>query len=281
MRLFIKLALLLTLASCAQGIGEDPIEAVKDDVETAAADQPPLIPDFSLSRDELARFAADNADPETGKAIMARSAEFLLLMREILKEPEELFLIADKKRALPEDYEPEDLVALTEFPLTLNRKDLSLRALIIPDLLAMDQAARNEGRVLVYSSSYRSYDYQKQVYQRHVDQMGQEAADRVSARPGTSQHQLGTTVDFGSITDAFAETPEGRWLKENAWRFGFSLSYPKGYEDLTGYAWESWHYRYIGRPAARMTELFFGGIQHNFLYFLDAHRGFFQERHLP
>ncbi|ORC34465.1 hypothetical protein B4O97_12550 [Marispirochaeta aestuarii] len=281
MRLLINLALLLVLVSCSPGIGEETIEPAEDKAAKAGENPFPLIPDFSLSRDDLARFAADNANPGTAEAIMVRPAEFLLLMREILKEPEDLFLIADKKHTLPEDYTPEDLVALTEFPLTLNRKDLSLRERIMPDLLAMDQAARNEGLKLVYSSSYRSYDYQKQVYQRHVNQMGQEAADRISARPGTSQHQLGTTVDFGSITDAFAETPEGRWLKKNAWRFGFSLSYPEGYEDLTGYAWESWHYRYIGRPAARMTELFFEGIQHNFLYFLDAHRSFFQERRLP
>jgi len=281
MRLLIPLTLLLALASCSQGIGEETIEAEENTTLTAAEEQPPLIPDFRLSRDELARFVADAADPGTGEAIMTRPAEFLLLMREILKEPEELFLIADKRSSLPKDYAPGDLVALTEFPLSLNRKNLSLRAMIMPDLLAMDQAAKNEGLNLVYSSSYRSYDYQEQVYRRHVDQLGQEEADRVSARPGTSQHQLGTTVDFGSITDAFAETPEGRWLEENAWRFGFSLSYPKGYEDVTGYAWESWHYRYIGRPAARMTELFFGGIQHNFLYFLEAHRGFFQERRIP
>jgi zinc D-Ala-D-Ala carboxypeptidase len=272
MRFLLYSIALLSLVSCS------PSNSLATDAEKQ---QPPLVPDFSLTRDELALFAADISWKDTAERIMTRPAEFLLLMREILAQPEELFLIADKNRSLTRDYEPEDLVSLTEFPLTLNRKDLSLRALIMPDLLAMDQAARNEGLRLVYSSSYRSYEYQQQVYRRHVEQMGQEAADRISARPGTSQHQLGTTVDFGSITDAFAETDEGRWLADNAWRYGFSLSYPRGYEELTGYAWESWHYRYIGHPAARMTELYFGGIQHNFLYFLDTHRAFFKERQTP
>jgi zinc D-Ala-D-Ala carboxypeptidase len=111
--------------------------------------------------------------------------------------------------------------------------------------------------------------------------MGREAAERVSARPGTSQHQLGTVVDFGSISDAFALTPEGRWLRDRASDFGFSLSYPKGYEEETGYVWESWHYRYIGRPAARLTERYFSGLQHRFLEFLDARRPWFEERRLP
>jgi D-alanyl-D-alanine carboxypeptidase len=107
-----------------------------------------------------------------------------------------------------------------------------------------------------------------QVYERNVKEMGQQAADRESARPGHSQHQLGLVIDFGSITDAFARTPEGIWLSVNASRFGWSLSYPEGYEDVTGYRWESWHYRYVGRELAEFIDNYFNGIQQYALRFI-------------
>lgn len=264
----VTLLLLSTLLLSACGPGEPEARSPE-----------PLTPDFDLSLDELTIFAADLDDSAVAEAILSRPAEFLLLMRGVLDEDPRLFLIADKQNALPADYRPGDLVSLNDFDLALNRGDLSLSASVMPDLLAMDQAAKNRGLRLVYSSSFRSYEYQKEVYARHVAQMGEEEASRVSAGPGTSQHQLGTTVDFGSITDAFAATPEGKWLDDHAWEYGFSLSYPAGYEEETGYAWESWHYRYIGRPAARMAELYFGGLQHRLLAFLAEHRTYFEERY--
>jgi D-alanyl-D-alanine carboxypeptidase len=98
--------------------------------------------------------------------------------------------------------------------------------------------------------------------------MGQEAADRESARPGHSQHQTGLVVDFGSIDDSFAATAAGRWITANASRFGWSLSYPNGYEDVTGYRWESWHYRYVGREIAAFINNYFDGIQQYALRFM-------------
>ncbi|MCE1197115.1 D-alanyl-D-alanine carboxypeptidase family protein, partial [bacterium] len=85
-----------------------------------------------------------------------------------------------------------------------------------------------------------------------------------------SQHQLGTAADFGSITDEFAGTAAGKWVAANAGRFGFSLSFPKGLEPVTGYLWESWHFRYIGKEAAALQEEYFGGVQHYLIVFLDA-----------
>jgi D-alanyl-D-alanine carboxypeptidase len=121
---------------------------------------------------------------------------------------------------------------------------------------------------LTASSAYRSFDYQTQVYNRNVREMGQEAADRESARPGHSQHQTGLVVDFGSIDDSFAATAAGRWMTVNASRFGWSLSYPNGYEAVTGYRWESWHYRYVGKDLAAFIDKYFNGIQQYALRFL-------------
>ena len=182
-----------------------------------------------------------------------------------------LYILVDKERALSSDYEPEDLVVLRNASYRVNRNDLSLREIAANSLEEMAAAALADGITLVVSSTYRSYSYQAQVYERWVGQLGRAQADRVSARPGHSQHQLGLVVDFGSITNDFAQTPQGRWVEANASRFGWSLSYPQGYEEITGYSWESWHYRYVGRDLAHFIDTYFNGIQQHALLFLHTH----------
>lgn len=187
-----------------------------------------------------------------------------------------LTLLVDKKHALQANYAPADLRDLSEVAVAsggafkVNRAGLKLRAEAATSLVRMAKAARADGVTLLASSSYRSYSYQETVYARVVAELGQEAADRESARPGRSQHQLGLVVDFGSIDDSFAATAPSRWLAANAERFGWSLSFPKGYEAVTGYRWESWHYRYVGLAAAALIDRRFGGIQQYCLEFLDA-----------
>jgi D-alanyl-D-alanine carboxypeptidase len=132
----------------------------------------------------------------------------------------------------------------------------------------MAAAARAEGVVLLAASAYRSYEYQVEVYARNVASDGQAEADRVSARPGYSQHQTGLALDFGPIDNSFAETAAGRWIRDNAARFGWSLSFPNGYEAVTGYAWESWHYRYVGPELAAFIDAYFDGIQQYALQFI-------------
>ncbi len=174
----------------------------------------------------------------------------------------------DKEKPLPPDYEPGDLVSLTEYPFALARRDLRLRRPAAEAARELDAAAKAAGVTLVFSSAYRSYSYQSEVHARHVRELGQSGADRISARPGHSQHQLGTVVDFGSIDNTFAETKAGLWMAANAGRFGFSLSYPRGAEAVTGYDWESWHFRYIGKEAAALEAEFFG-LQQWMLVFLE------------
>ncbi len=212
--------------------------------------------------------------PEGGRLAQQDPDRFLALVERVRTEPEELTWLVDKNHPLAAEYVPEDIRLLRDYPapLVLNRTDLSLREIILPDLVAMVESAAEEGITLDISSSYRSYDYQAGLFQRNVDQLGLEQAERESARPGTSQHQLGTTVDFGSVTAAFADTPAGRWLSDHAWRYGFSLSYPDGYEEITGYMYESWHYRYIGKAAAQLEREYFGGVQQTMLEYLAANR---------
>lgn len=198
--------------------------------------------------------------------------EFSAELTEVLEhEKENLLILVDKKHFLPDGYVPHDLIPLSvKRSYVLNRKDLSLTRTAENALEKMARAAREDGVTLVVSSTYRSYTYQKNLFDRYVRESGEKAAERFSARAGTSQHQLGTVIDFGSITDDFAKTRAGKWMAENAGLYGWSLSFPKGYEAVTGYVWESWHYRYIGVAACRLQKKWFGDVQQYMLEYIDA-----------
>ncbi|TVR90449.1 MAG: D-alanyl-D-alanine carboxypeptidase family protein [Spirochaetaceae bacterium] len=243
--------------------------SVKSEAEPEAAQL--LHPEFDLSMNEL-RNLVSAAPVEAQEAVLARPQYFLELMKKAMKLPADYLVLVDKQNRLPSDYVPHDLVRLNEYSdrILLNRSDLSLRRALMPDLLAMIEAAEQDGISLLVSSTYRSYDYQAGLFQRNVERFGEERARTFSAEPGASQHQLGTAIDFGDITPAFAETAAGRWVRDHAHIFGFSLSYPQGFEELTGYIWEPWHYRWITRLGSEIEQEFFGGIQQHFLEFFDA-----------
>ena len=159
---------------------------------------------------------------------------------------------------LPESYVPDDLVSVKEAGLD---SDQTLRALLMDDLAQLLKDAAAAGYPLELQSAYRSYGYQAKTFDYWVAQGGLEAARRSSARPGHSEHQLGTAADFrgegGKAPwdyDDWAETPAGAWLAANAYRYGFVMSYPKSKESVTCYIYEPWHYRYMGREIAAEIE---------------------------
>ncbi|MER2037778.1 MAG: M15 family metallopeptidase [Solibacillus sp.] len=122
----------------------------------------------------------------------------------------------------------------------------------------MAAAAKLEGFELVAFSGFRSYEYQQTLYDRYVNRDGKDAADRYSARPGYSEHQTGLAFDIGEkgredlwLTSEFGESPAGQWLVNNAHQYGFILRYPKGKEDITGFMYESWHFRYLEGDTAK------------------------------
>jgi len=247
-----------------------------DEKQKQADILPSVHPAFDLTIDRLEeRISGEPA--AVIELIAQRPQYFLELVHRALQLEEWALVLVDKEHNLPEEYVPADLVALQDYPLSLNRNTLQLSRVCMPDVLAMTEAARAEGIELVFSSTYRSYNYQDTLYTNYSARYGQEEADRFSARPGTSQHQLGTAVDFGSITPEFGDTLQGRWLYEHAWEYGFSLSYPEGMEDVTGYMFESWHYRYITRTGTRLEREFFNGIQQYLTEFMDRHAAFFSE----
>jgi zinc D-Ala-D-Ala carboxypeptidase len=129
---------------------------------------------------------------------------------------------------------------------------MQLSAAAQPALEQRFAAAAEDGVTLVFGSGYRSEALQRQFYESYVARDGQAAADRYSARPGTSEHQTGLAVDITSVGGrchlevCFEDLPEGQWLAANAHRYGFIIRYPDGKESITGYQYEPWHMRYVG-----------------------------------
>ena len=124
--------------------------------------------------------------------------------------------------------------------------------------LELKQAALDDGIEITFMSGFRSYGEQTEVYTNWNKVYSDGQADRVSARPGHSEHQLGLAIDVNSIEFSFAETSEGIWLAENCYKFGFIIRYKEGTEEITGYMYEPWHIRYLGRELAEKVH--FSGL---------------------
>ena len=99
-------------------------------------------------------------------------------------------------------------------------------------------------------SGYRSYATQEGLYNSYVAKDGEAVANTYSAKPGFSEHQTGLAFDIGSVSRAFEGTAEAKWIEENAHLYGFIVRYPKGKTDITGYIYEPWHVRYLGKEVA-------------------------------
>ncbi len=155
-------------------------------------------------------------------------------------------ILVNKYFYLDEDYVPKNLEALDE---NYSVKGMSLVKEAKDAFEALSLDASLENLTIKAMSTYRSYSYQKNLYTSYVAKDGETVADTYSARPGYSEHQTGLAVDVynnsSSFTD-FENTKEYQWMQENAYKYGFILRYPKDKEHITGYAYESWHYRYVG-----------------------------------
>lgn len=147
-------------------------------------------------------------------------------------------MIVNKTYALPKTYNPGAMTPETKAAY---------------DELVRDASAA--GLSMQSVSDFRSYDTQDQLYKNYCARDGQAAADTYSARPGHSEHQTGLAIDINCAGSAFDNTPEAKWLAENCWKYGFIIRYPKGKESITGYQYESWHIRYLGKEwAKKITE---------------------------
>lgn len=174
-----------------------------------------------------------------------------------IDEPGSPWWIVNKTRPLPDGYVPPDLVVPNvQLRLKATEEQMKFSQQAATDLETMFDAANSQGVVLVFGSGYRSHQYQAALYNGYVASVGQAEADRTSARPGTSEHQTGLAFDATAasgqchLEKCFADLAEGQWLKAHAHEFGFIIRYLEGKEAITGYDYEPWHLRYVGKELA-------------------------------
>ena len=273
--LFILLLFTISLTSCAKSK-----ESAAAKSEPAVTAQPATLEPVKLdpeleklnrvlmSMTERCKAAIPNGDPN----------EFLADLKKVLEiekafptDDLSLYYLIDKKHTVGADYEPTHLKKLVQNnDYIINKTTLALREDAAAALAEMGRAAKKDGITLDVSSTYRSYETQERTFNYWVSVDGLEEAERESARPGTSQHQLGAAVDFGNIEDSYALTDGCKWLNAHAEEYGWSLSFPQGYEDVTGYRWECWHFRYIGIEACKFQKKWFSDIQQFMFEFIDA-----------
>ena len=161
--------------------------------------------------------------------------------------------LVDTILRVPKTYVPPDLVSVSTAGIAGSGK---VRAVVIDDLREMAEAATLAGNPIGVRSAYRSYATQQTVFRQYVARDGYNVALTYSARPGHSEHQLGLGIDFRSdppvatLSQSWGATPAGAWMRRNAWKYGFLMSYPKGKMSVTCYSYEPWHFRYVGKALA-------------------------------
>ncbi|MDF2927734.1 MAG: D-alanyl-D-alanine carboxypeptidase family protein [Paenibacillaceae bacterium] len=186
----------------------------------------------------------DTVEAVSGKHVVTNSAD--------------VAVVVNKKRALPDNYEPADLVEpKVDFSFSGKSEKRLLRKEAAQALEELFSLASKDGIKLYGVSGYRSRSTQTVIYNYNVKTQGQTETDKVSAKPGFSEHQTGLAIDVSSqsakfaLEEVFGSTKEGQWLAAHAHEAGFIIRYPKGKESITGYSYEPWHIRYIGKEIAR------------------------------
>lgn len=158
---------------------------------------------------------------------------------------------------LPSNYIPNDLIEPNvRFSYNTHDEKRKMRKVAAKALEKMFHTAEKKNILLYGVSGYRSYERQKYIYNRNVSLHGKKATDALSAKPGSSEHQTGLTIDVSAasvnclLTERLAATREGKWLSQNAHKYGYIIRYPKGKTKITGYSYEPWHIRYVGVTVA-------------------------------
>ena len=162
--------------------------------------------------------------------------------------------LVNKENALNLDYEPNDLVKVN---VESTKDNIYMSEIAAENLENMFKAAKEDGINLYIVSGYRSSSYQNNLYYRSLKRRGREYTEKYVAQANHSEHQTGLAADISSesigykLISAFEHTEEGRWLDKNAYKYGFILRYKKDRIEDTGYGFEPWHFRYVGKEIAK------------------------------
>ncbi len=221
-------------------------KAKKKEVESTATPSPTPTPSETPTPTPIP------TEEPTPTPVVESTPEPTPVTSNVIENYTDILAVANKKHALPYDYEPSDLRVVN----TLNTAGWLMRDEAATAMETMFAAASQEGVTLVTCSGYRSARYQDQLYSGYVSRYGVARADAISSRPGYSDHQTGLAADIGDhdqatvFNQSMENTVEGQWLYAHAHEYGFILRYPKGKESITGYSFEPWHYRYVGVASA-------------------------------
>jgi len=232
-------------------LGEDVYENDDLSVQADESDIERILDDSRKAAEELKAKQNKRSGKNTVK-IAGEDGE----LEEASFDDDWALILINKEHPIPDDY---------EFELATIKGNIKSDVRVVEHVLAMQKAARADGVDLMICSPYRSEEKQQKLFEKKVAQYERKGYDHDKAYdlasetvaiPGTSEHQVGLAFDFGvpenqMLNESFAETDGGKWLKENAERFGFILRYPRGKEDITDIIFEPWHYRYVGVEAAR------------------------------
>lgn len=187
--------------------------------------------------------AAAKVETETAKQSVDKSSQYLILV--------------NKKHGLKKRTEPKDLKQVKFAAKDREAQFQKLRKAAANAFSKLATAADKKGCTIRLTNGFRPYSYQQMLYEQYVKKDGKKKANKYSAKPGYSEHQTGLSADVSSpsvdyeLVQKYGKTKEGKWLAKNAHKYGFIIRYPKGKEDITGYEYEPWHIRYVGKDAAK------------------------------
>lgn len=196
-----------------------------------------------------------------GEVIEEELTELEVLRIEL--EPDQTsgnLVLVNKENSLNPEHIPDDLTDIIYYAKDRAAKGRFMRQEAAEAFHALSEEAALEGHEIVVTTAYRSYDFQSDLYYGYVSSKGEDWADQYSAKPGTSEHQTGLAADCSSpsvgyqLTSSYGETQEGMWLRDHCNEFGFIIRYPQGKEEITGYNYEPWHIRYVGKTAASVMK---------------------------
>ena len=168
-------------------------------------------------------------------------------------------ILVNKYTYVPRNYKPENLVLMHEY----SKENIYLVSDAYKKFVLLADSALKQGLNIRAISAYRDVSYQENLYSKYSKNDSLEIVDTYSARPGYSEHHTGLAIDVDNINTSyeyFEYTDEYEWMINNSYKYGFILRYPKSKEDITGYKYESWHFRYVGKKAAKYIH------RHNITY---------------
>lgn len=234
---------------------EGEIQASQQD--DGAVAEPETPPEPEKKKPEIPLVTSADGTPAASTATLANTESYYE-GAVVIANPNDYHCIVNRKYNLPSDYEPDDLVKVS-IPFAQRSEEVKYMRKDANDALnEMFAAAKEEAGFELYGASgYRSYNIQKSLFSGNAQRKGSIAeANKTSALPGQSEHQLGLAMDITSesmnftLSDSFYDTPEGKWVTDNCHRFGFIIRYPANKEAITGYMYEPWHCRYVGKELA-------------------------------